>query len=88
VSRKGSTRTVFISHRNDSGKMAVDEHRMAVLAVAGDVGNVVMAVDYAHALTNGLDRVEQNTILDVLGLVPDFPFALHRASPSEARGLR
>jgi hypothetical protein len=71
-----------------TGKMAVDEHRMAVLAVAGDVGNVVIAVDYAHALTNGLDRVEQNTILDVLGLVPDFPLALHRASPpSEARRL-
>ena len=61
-----------------------DENGMTVNAITGKIGDVVLAIDHTHAPADGLDRIEQYRICDVLGLVTNFAFELHSSSPSFA----
>src|SRR6476646_9476117 len=47
--------------------MPVDEYRMAIDAIAGDVGNIVIAIDSPNPAANCLDRIEQDVVIDIFG---------------------
>jgi hypothetical protein len=57
--------------------MPVDEYRMAIDAIAGDVGNIVIAIDGPNPAANCLDRIEQDVVIDIFGLMTDFSVKLH-----------
>src|SRR5690348_6500632 len=52
--------------------MPVDENSPAILAVACDIGNVVVPVDDPNAATDRLHGIEEHIVLDVLGLMANF----------------
>jgi hypothetical protein len=59
-------------------QMAIDEDGMTVGAVAGDVGNIVLAAHSPDPPADRSDNVEQNRIINIFRLVPDFLLQLHR----------
>src|SRR3954467_3598105 len=64
-------------------QMPVDEHGVAVHTVPGNVWNIEFSIDDADPTANGTNHVEQYCVVDVLGLMPNFPIKLHgRASRS------
>src|SRR4051794_23352296 len=58
-------------------QMSIDEYCVAINAIAGDVGNVVLAIDDPNSPTNGSNRIEQHIVLDVFRVVANFPLDLH-----------
>jgi hypothetical protein len=58
-------------------QMPVDENRVAVHTVAGNIGNIVLAIYNLDPPAYRLHGIEQDAILDVLGFVPDFAVEIH-----------
>src|ERR1700736_3354131 len=63
-------------------EMAIDEHGAAVLAVAGNVRNVIGAVHHADASADRFYDVQQNLIVDIFRFVLYLAIELHAGSPS------
>src|SRR4051812_508688 len=59
-------------------EMTVDEDRLAIDAIARDVGNIILAVRDSHTATDCANRVQQNIGRDVTGSVPDFSILCSR----------
>jgi hypothetical protein len=50
-------------------------------AIAGNVGNIVLAVHDADAAADRFDYIEKHIISDVLGIMPDLVIELHALRP-------
>ena len=48
-----------------TGKMAVDEYRMSIDAITGEIGNVVFAIDNPNTAADGMDGIDKDFVLDV-----------------------
>ncbi|MGN6749470.1 MAG: hypothetical protein ACTHJS_12835 [Xanthobacteraceae bacterium] len=57
--------------------MAIDKDSMTIGAVAGDVWYIVVAAHNLDAPADRPDGVEQNRVVNLFGLVPDFLLQLH-----------
>src|SRR4051794_21241694 len=62
-------------------EMTIYEDRMAVAAGAGNVRNVVFAIDDPDPAAYGLDDVEEDSLVNVFRLMANFAFKFHWPRP-------